>query len=116
MAIIDSVTRVQILDETAYFSLSTNALGKGMNPIAPLSYRQIVGQTALFNFGMVTRLGEGKLSIQICQSKIKLTTVVEGYQKALFSIATTPMGRGGRYPFRWIDPLYPQYVPYIAEC
>ena len=29
----DMATRVQILDETDYISHSTNALGKGMNPI-----------------------------------------------------------------------------------
>ena len=45
-----------------------------------------------------------------------LTTLVEGDQKAPFSIATTPRCRGGRYSFPWIDPLYPRYVPYIAEC
>ena len=38
-------------------------------------------------------------------------TVVEGDPKAPFSIATTPKGRGGP----WIAPLYPRYVPYIAE-
>ena len=29
----DTVTRVQILDEIDYISHSTNTLGKGMNPI-----------------------------------------------------------------------------------
>ena len=29
----DTTTRVQILDETDCISISTNALGKGMNPI-----------------------------------------------------------------------------------
>ena len=43
-------------------------------------------------------------------------TVVEGDQKAPFSIATTPMCGGERYFFPWIAPLYPRYVPYIAEC
>ena len=33
-----------------------------------------------------------------------------------FSIATTPMCKGGRYPFPWIAHLYPWYVPYIAKC
>ena len=28
----------------------------------------------------------------------------------------TPRCRGGRYFFPWIAPLYPRYVPYIAEC
>ena len=32
-------------------------------------------------------------------SKVKLATVVEGNQKAPFSIATTPRYRGGRYSF-----------------
>ena len=38
---------------------------------------------------------------------VKLATVVEGDQKAPFSIATTPKCRGGRYSFPWIAPLYP---------
>ena len=48
--------------------------------------------------------------------KVKLVTVVEGEQKAPFSIATTLRSRGGRYSFPWIAPLYPWYVPYIVEC
>ena len=40
----------------------------------------------------------------------------EGNQKTLFSIATTPRCREGHYSFPWIAPLYPRYVPYIAEC
>ena len=40
-------------------------------------------------------------------SKVKLATLVEGDQKAPFSIATTPRCRGGRYSFPWIAPLYP---------
>ena len=35
-----------------------------------------------------------------------MATVVEGDQKASFSIAITPRCRGGRYPFPWIVPLY----------
>ena len=45
-----------------------------------------------------------------------LVIVVEEDQKAPFSIATTPRCRGGHYPFPWFALLYPQYVPYIAEC
>ena len=48
--------------------------------------------------------------------RLLLTTVVEGDQKASFSIATTPRCRGGRYSFHWIATLYPWYVPFIAEC
>ena len=36
-----------------------------------------------------------------------LPTVVEGDQKALFSIATIPRCRRGRYSFPWTAPLYP---------
>ena len=45
-----------------------------------------------------------------------MATIVEGDQKVSFSIATTPRCRRGRYSFPWIAPLYPWYVPYIAEC
>ena len=45
-----------------------------------------------------------------------MTTVVEGDQKALFSIATIPRCKGGYYFFACIVPLYPWYVPYNAEC
>ena len=48
--------------------------------------------------------------------QVKLVTVVEGDQKAPFSIASTPRCREGHYSFPWIDTLYPWYVPYIAEC
>ena len=52
----------------------------------------------------------------IILSNIKLATVVEGDQKAPFPIATTPRCKGVRYSFPWTAPLYPWYVPYIAEC
>ena len=45
-----------------------------------------------------------------------LATVVEGDRNALFSIATTPRCRGGRYSYPWIAPLYPWYLSYNAEC
>ena len=50
------------------------------------------------------------------KNQVKLATVVEGDQKAPFSIATTSRCREGRYSFPWIAPLYSWYVPYIAEC
>ena len=50
------------------------------------------------------------------QMYVMLATVVEGDQKAPFSIATTLRCRGGRYSFPWIALLYPWYVPYITEC
>ena len=68
-----------------------------------------------FNLGKATNLGEiSKFKPVI--SKVKLVTVVEGDQKAPFSIATTPKCKGGRYSFPWIAPLYPRYAPYIVEC
>ena len=45
----------------------------------------------------------------------KSATVVEGDPNAPSSIATPLRSRGGRYSFLWIVPLYPWYVPYIAE-
>ena len=38
---------------------------------------------------------------------VKLVAVVEGDQKAPFSIATTPKCQGGHHSFPWIAPLYP---------
>ena len=49
-------------------------------------------------------------------SKVKLATVVEGDQKAPFSIATTLKCREERYSFPRIATPYPWYIPYIAEC
>ena len=48
--------------------------------------------------------------------KSKLATLVEGDPKAPFSIATTPMDRGGRYSIPWTASLYLWYVPCNAEC
>ena len=56
------------------------------------------------------------LAAKSALSFVKLATVVESDQKAPFSIATTQRCRGGRYSFPWIAPLYPLYVPYVAEC
>ena len=55
------------------------------------------------------------IDIYIYISKVKLATIVESDQKAPFSIATTLRCRGGHFSFPWIAPLYPQYIPYIAE-
>ena len=54
--------------------------------------------------------------IYIVSKKVKLLAVVEGDQEVPFSIATKPRCRGGCYSFPWIAPLYPWYLPYIAEC
>ena len=56
-----------------------------------------------------------RILIKLYRQKL-LATVVEGDSKAPFSIATTPRCRGGHYSFPWIAPLYPQYIPYNAEC
>ena len=52
----------------------------------------------------------------LISKKVKLATVVGGESKAPFSVSNTPRRRGKRYSFSWIAPLYPWYVPYIAEC
>ena len=52
----------------------------------------------------------------IIKSKSEVGDRIEGDQKPPFVIAATPMSKGGRYSFPWIAPLYPWYIPYIAEC
>ena len=52
----------------------------------------------------------------ISKKNLKLATIVEGYPKTPFSIATTPRCREGRYSFPWIAPLYPCNVSYNVEC
>ena len=49
--------------------------------------------------------------IYIYKVKVKLATIVEGNLKAPFSIATTPMCRGGRYSFPGL--LYFTLDPYL---
>ena len=47
----------------------------------------------------------------LCNIVVKLATIVEGNPKAPFSIATTPMCRGGRYSFPGL--LYFTLDPYL---
>ena len=51
------------------------------------------------------------LALCTSKSKVKLATIVEGNPKAPFSIATTPMCRGGRYSFPGL--LYFTLDPYL---
>ena len=57
--------------------------------------------------------------ITITRSSIIRIVVVgdlsRGWPEGSFSIATTLRCWGGRYFYSWIAPLYPWYVPYIAE-
>ena len=46
----------------------------------------------------------------------KVSDRSRGRPEGSFLIATTPRCRGGYYTYPWIAPLYPRYVPYIAEC
>ena len=73
------------------------------SPVTQLVMDKMVGQTKLSFL-------DGQLE------KVKLATVVKGNQKAPFLIDTTLRCRGRHYSFPWIAPLYPWYVPYIAEC
>ena len=64
---IDTVTRVQALDEPVWILYSANTFGKGMNlTIFPPAMGKIVGQTRIFNLDMATYQGGGKLGIQTC--------------------------------------------------
>ena len=49
-------------------------------------------------------------------NKVKLVTVDEGDPKALFSIATTPRCRCGRFSFPWIAPTLPLDTYLIILC
>ena len=60
-----------------------------------------------FLLGVVTQ----QCNSQRCGCKLKLATIVEGNPKAPFSIATTPMCRGGRYSFPGL--LYFTLDPYL---
>ena len=40
----------------------------------------------------------------------------EWLEGSFFNSYYTERCKGGRYSFSWIAPLYPWYVPYIAEC
>ena len=59
---IDTVTRVQNLNEDVCISHYANTLGKGMkSTILSPAMDKIDGWTGLFSLGMATSLGEGKL-------------------------------------------------------
>ena len=57
------VSWVQILDKAVCISHSADILGEGMNPIIFLLLEE---KSGLFNLGMATGLGEGKLGFQNC--------------------------------------------------
>ena len=60
---------------------------------------------------VVLNYGRQLYLLLICKKKVKLATIVEGNPKAPFSIATTPMCRGGRYSFPGL--LYFTLDPYL---
>ena len=67
--VMDTATRVQILNETGCISRCTNTLGKGMNPlILPPATGKIVGQSRFFSLGETTSQGEGKLNLNLLNS------------------------------------------------
>ena len=64
----DLRTQVQLLIQ------ETNTLGKGMHPtILPVTMSTIVGQTWVFNFGMVTGFRVGKFEFKLVKLHRKLT-------------------------------------------
>ena len=66
-----------------------------------------------------TSLLETKLLLQDkIYSNVPLQSIMKWSEVKLARVskATTQRCRGGRYSFPWIAPLYPWYVPYIAEC
>ena len=71
----ESVMRVQNLNEAVCISFCSNALGKGINPsLFPPTMGKIAGHSGLFCLGKVSILGGGKLLIQTnCTPLKKLT-------------------------------------------
>ena len=67
----------------------------------------MIQQTEMMKCLMIEFLKIYKISkkYSIYKSKVKLATVVEGYPKAPFSIASTARFSGGRYSFPWFSPL-----------
>ena len=63
------------------------------------------GRISLTSFSLYSQSHSLTSLVPTSKVKVELATVVEGDQKAPFSIATTRC-RGGRYSFPWI-PLYP---------
>ena len=72
-----------------YIHFQANTLEKGMNPSIPLS---------------------------MALNKIKLATMVQGNQKAPFSVATTLRCRGGRYSFPLIVLYSHDHYTYTYTC
>ena len=91
---------------------------KGSVNSAMITFFKLTDQMTRSGCWQVDVISVGKASCRFTPAIniVKLATVVEGYPKASFSVATTPRWKGGRYSFPWIAPLYPRYVPYIAEC
>ena len=67
-------------------------------------------QSSMRNVPLLKPRGEFRI---YCSGLIKLATLVEGDQKATFSIATTPGCRGGCNSVPWIALLYPWSLPLI---
>ena len=60
----NTLTRVQNLDEAVSIAHCTNTLVKDMNPtILPPAMGKLIGETGLLSLGMVTSLGEWKIWI-----------------------------------------------------
>ena len=84
------------LKQSCLQSLHSHNLKKNMNSsLLSLAMCEFLGSCKIINLGFfslgkATILGEGKLRIQISSCKIKLASVVEGYPKVPFAIATTP--------------------------
>ena len=90
--------------------------------LSTLSKKVLTGYCSTFDYllraGVYFPLSETNFFAQIVDSdfiKLKMVTLVEGDQKAPFSVATTPRFRGRRKSFFWITPLYSWSLPYNAE-
>ena len=92
----DTTTRVQTQDISVCLLHSNNTLGK-YNYSIP-SKRKIVEQTGLFNLGMATDLGEGKLWIQTCKTLLYIEFMLRSAHTKRSDIYIYIRGEFNKFP------------------
>ena len=116
--LIQNFVSIKLPTEVDYWNLTIRLFGviegHSLGKSYPFAEMQSVYSTAPADWGRDLhweKLNENTKIVIIYVSKVKLATIVEGNPKAPFSIATTPMCRGGRYSFPGL--LYFTLDPYL---
>ena len=81
----------------------------------PVAAQSLTDPSRKFDSFRIWALSHENISISTDLYIVTWATVVVRDPKVLFSLATTPRCRGGRYSFPWIVPLYPLSVPHNAN-